>query len=98
MRKTLYGNLDRPFSFFGIKGIFLAVAVAGAAVILIASIIVGALTSVFAGLATAAFMAVMGYLSLIELQHRFGQKTLGRKISGWSIPGYVRVNSKAWKR
>lgn len=98
MKRTVYRNLDRPFSFFGIKGIFLAFAAVGSVVILIASIIVGALSNVFAGLGIATVMLVTGYLSLIESQHRFGQKSLDRKISGRNIPGYIRINSKVWKR
>ena len=89
MKRTVYRNLDRPFSFFGIKGIFLAFAAVGSVVILIASIIVGALSNVFAGLGVATVMLVTGYLSLIETQ---------QKISGRNIPGYIRINSKVWKR
>ena len=98
MRKTVYRNLDRPFSLFGIKGSFLGVAGVGIGGILIISIVIGSITNTFIGLVAAVVCLAAGYLTLSEIQQKFGQKTLARKISGLNLPHFIRINSKAWRR
>lgn len=98
MKKTVYRNLDRPFTLFGIKGSFLGIAGIGIVCILITSIIIGTASNTFIGLGVAVVFIAGGYLLLAEIQQRFGQKSLSRKISGMNIPHFIRVNSKVWKR
>ncbi len=98
MRKTVYRNLDRPFSLFGIKGIFIGFAGAGIIGIIIFCIIIGSMTNTFIGLCSVVACLVTGYLALTEIQQKFGQKSLMRKISGLNIPHFIRINSKVWRR
>ena len=98
MKKTVYRNLDRPFTLFGIKGSFLGAAGIGIGGILITSILIGTATNTFIGLGVAVVCIAGGYLALAEIQQKFGQKSLNRKFSGLNIPHFIRVNSKIWKR
>lgn len=98
MRCRVYRNLDRPFTLLGVKGKYIPVALAGLLGIVILACIVGAALGTFAGLAAAAVLIVSGYLLLLEVQQRFGEKQLGRFLAGKRLPKFILVRSKVWKR
>ena len=111
MRVKVYRNLDRPFSLFGIRGRFIAlagalalciiiIALAGALAlcIIIISLVVGSVAGPVTGLVTAAVLLAAGYVSVAEVQQRFGMKSLGRWTSGLSLPEYIIIRNKVWRR
>lgn len=98
MRCRVYRNLDRPFTLLGIKGRFIPIAGAGLVGIIILSLIVGSIAGTFVGLATAVALIVSGYLALTEIQQRFGEKVLARRMAGMRLPKFILMRSKVWSR
>ena len=98
MRTKVYRNLDRPFSLFGIKGRFIALAGALALCIIIISLVVGSVAGSVIGLVAAAVLLAVGYVSVAEVQQRFGMKSLSRWTTGLSLPEYVIIRNKVWRR
>ena len=94
----MYRNLDRPFTLLGIKGRFIPIAGAGLVGIIILSLIVGSIAGTFVGLATAVALIVSGYLALTEIQQRFGEKVLARRMAGMRLPKFILMRSKVWSR
>ena len=98
MRAKVYRNLDRPFSLFGIKGRFIAMAGALALCIIIISLVVGSVAGPVTGLVTAAVLLAAGYVFVAEVQQRFGMKSLSRWTAGLRLPEYVIIRNKVWRR
>ena len=98
MRVKVYRNLDRPFSLFGIKGRFIALAGALALCIIIISLVVGSVAGPVTGLVAAAVLLAVGYVSVAEVQQRFGMKSLNRWTAGLSLPEYIIIRNKVWRR
>ena len=98
MRCRVYRNLDRPFTLLGIKGRYIPIAGAGLVGIIVAALIIGSLLGIFAGLASAVALIVGGYLALTEIQQKFGEKALSRRMAGMRLPRFILVRSKVWSR
>ena len=98
MRCRVYRNLDRPFTLLGIKGRYIPVAGAGLVGIIVAALIIGSLLGTFAGLASAVALIVGGYLALTEIQQKFGEKALSRRMAGMRLPRFILVRNKVWSR
>ena len=94
----MYRNLDRPFTLLGIKGRYIPVAGAGLVGIIVAALIIGGLLGTFAGLSSAVALIVGGYLALTEIQQKFGEKALSRRMAGMRLPRFILVRSKVWSR
>ena len=93
MRCRVYRNLDRPFTFLGVKGRYIPVALVGLLGIVVISVIVGSIAGTFAGLASAVVLIAGGYLALTEIQ-----QALSRRMAGMRLPKFILVRSKVWKR
>ena len=89
MRCRVYRNLDRPFTLLGIKGRYIPVAGVGLVGIIVAALFIGGLLGTFAGLASAV---------VTEIQQRFGEKALSRRMAGMRLPKFILVRSKVWSR
>lgn len=98
MRVRVYRNLDRPFSLFGIKGRFIVLAGALALCVIIVSLVVGSVAGPMVGLVSAAVLFAIGYMTVAEVQQRFGVKALKRTIAGIGLPGFVIIRNKVWRR
>ena len=98
MRCRVYRNLDRPFTLFGVKGRYIPVALISLLGIVILSVVLGSAFGTFVGLASAVVLIICGYLLLLEIQQRYGEKGLSRFISGRRLPKFILVRSKVWKR
>ena len=98
MRCRVYRNLDRPFTLLGIKGRYIPIAGAALLGIIILSLIAGSVAGTFVGLATAVVLVVGGYLALMEIQQKFGEKALSRRMAGMRLPKFILVRSKIWSR
>jgi len=94
----VYRNLDRPFTLLGIKGRYIPIAGAALLGIIILSLIAGSMAGTFVGLATAVVLVVGGYLALMEIQQKFGEKALSRRMAGMRLPKFILVRSKIWSR
>ncbi len=94
----MYRNLDRPFTLLGIKGRYIPIAGAALLGIIILSLIAGSVAGTFVGLATAVVLVVGGYLALMEIQQKFGEKALSRRMAGMRLPKFILVRSKIWSR
>lgn len=94
----MYRNLDRPFTLLGIKGRYIPIAGAALWGIIILSLIAGSMAGTFVGLATAVVLVVGGYLALMEIQQKFGEKALSRRMAGMRLPKFILVRSKIWSR
>jgi len=94
----VYRNLDRPFTLLGIKGRYIPIAGAALLGIIILSLIAGSVAGTFVGLATAVVLVVGGYLALMEIQQKFGEKALSRRMAGMRLPKFILVRSKIWSR
>ena len=94
----MYRNLDRPFTLLGIKGRYIPIAGAALLGIIILSLIAGSVAGAFVGLATAVVLVVGGYLALMEIQQKFGEKALSRRMAGMRLPKFILVRSKIWSR
>jgi len=98
MRCRVYRNLDRPLNLLGMKGRYIPVALAGLLGIVVLSVILGAALGTFAGLVFAVVLTVAGYMGLLEVQQRFGEKGLSRFFGSIRLPKFILVRSKVWKR
>lgn len=98
MKRRVYRNLDRPFTLLGIKGRYIPVALVALLGIVIIAVVLGTVLGTFVGLASAVVLIVGGYLALTEIQQRFGEKELQRRLAGRRMPRFVTVRSKVWKR
>ena len=98
MKCRVYRNLDRPFTLLGIKGRYIPVALVGLLGIIVLAIVLGTIFGTFIGLASAVALIVGGYLALTEIQQRFGEKALSRRMAGMRLPRFILVRSKVWKR
>ncbi len=98
MRCRVYRNLDRPFTLLGIKGRYIPIAGAGLVGIVVVALIAGSIAGTFVGLAAAVTLIVAGYLALTEIQQKFGEKALSRRMAGMRLPRFILVRSKVWSR
>ena len=98
MKYRVYRNLDRPFTLLGIKGRYIAIAGACLLAVLAVSLVAGSLSNAFVGLATALVCTVSVYLCLLEVQQRFPEKALTRKLGSMNLPRFILIRSKVWKR
>ncbi len=98
MKYRIYRNLDRPFTFLGVRGRYIPVALVGLLGIILLTVVLGAALGTFTGLASAAVLIVGGYLALTVIQQEYGEKGLSRFLAGRRLPKFILVRSKVWKR
>ena len=98
MKAQVYRNLDRPFTLFGIRGRYIVIAGVTLLGVLVISLIVGSACDAFVGLATAMILTAAAYLTLLEVQQRFPEKALGRRLAAMNLPKFILIRSKVWKR
>ena len=94
----MYRNLDRPFMLLGIKGRYIPIAGVSLVGIVVVALIAGSIAGTFVGLAAAVTLIVAGYLALTEIQQKFGEKALSRRMAGMRLPRFILVRSKVWSR
>ena len=94
----MYRNLDRPFTLLGIKGRYIPIAGAGLVGIIVVALIAGSIVGTFVGLAAAVTLIVAGYLALTEIQQKFGEKALSRRMAGMRLPRFILVRNKVWSK
>ena len=94
MKYRVWRSLDRPSSFFGIRGrfsmVFLAVAGAG----LVLALAVGSCTNSLVGMLTFAVACIGDYTLVTNLQGRMTERGLARKGASRKIPRNVRLSPR----
>lgn len=94
MKRRVYRSLDRPATFFGVRGRFLIVFGLGFVLGLIISIIVGGMTSMLMGFGVLLVESVIIYLLTITLQEKIDEKDLYKLILRRRFPDIYRVQPK----
>jgi len=91
MKYRIWRSLDRPSSFFGIRGkfayVFLGIAAGGAML----AFAVGGATNSLVGMAAFAAALVGDYMLVISIQGKLTDRSLSRFISSRRIPKAVRM-------
>ena len=98
MKVRIYRNLDRPMTILGIKGKFIGIALGLVVFDLIVGLLVGKLTNAFIAMGLILTLLIVEYITITELQIRYGQKFVDRVFGAMGMPKFVIVNSKVWKR
>ena len=97
MRCRVYRNLDRPFTLMGVQGRYIPVALCAAVAVVLLAVVLGSALGAFVGLGTALCLGVAGYLGILEVQGRWGEKGLSRFLSGRRLPKFILIRSKVWR-
>ena len=87
----IWRSLDRPASFFGVKGrfkhVFLVMAAAGGLLSAVAWI----LTNALVGMVCLASICIGDYMAVIAMQGRLSDRALSRLMCSRSVPAFVHV-------
>lgn len=94
MRRRVYRSLDRPATFFGIRGRFIIVMVAGAALAAFVGIIVGGCTSMLMGFGVVLVLVIVAYFLTTTLQSRIDEKDIWKTVVKKAYPACYRVRQK----
>ena len=101
MRRKVYRSLDRPSSFFGIRGRFIMVTLAIVAVGLVPSIVIGKLTNMLLGFGILLVTAVVAYFVTTSLQSKIDEKDIWKMVAKRRFPDLYRMRPKSvrniWK-
>ena len=94
MKRRVYRSLDRPATFFGIKGRFIVVMAAGSTVAVFLAIVIGGVTSMLVGFAVILVGAVIAYFLTTSLQSKIDEKDIWKSIEKRGYPDCYRVRTK----
>lgn len=101
MKRKVYRSLDRPSSFFGIRGRFMLVMLAMTVAGLVPAVVVGRLTSMIFGFGALLLVAVAAYFVTTSLQAKIDEKDILKVIVRKRFPDVYRVRTKSlrniWK-
>jgi hypothetical protein len=95
MKYRVWRSLDRPSSFFGIRGkfayIFLGIAAAGA----LLAFVVGGATNSLVGMLAFAGACVGDYLLVISIQGKMSDRTLARYLASRRTPLFLKMQPRS---
>jgi len=94
MKRRVYRSLDRPATFFGVRGRFMVIFGLGFALALIIAMIVGGMTSMLVGFGVLLLICVAVYMTVISLQERISEKDLFKLVIRRRFPDIYRVQPK----
>lgn len=94
MRRRVYRSLDRPATFFGIRGRFILVLGAGAGAAVCIGIIVGSMTSMLFGFGALLLVMVIAYFFTTSLQSKIDEKDIWKSVTRKGYPSMYRVRPK----
>ena len=94
MKRRVYRSLDRPATFFGIKGRFLVVLAAGSAASVFLAIIVGGVTSMLLGFVVILVGVIAAYFLTTSLQSKIDEKDIWKSVVKRAYPDFYRVRNK----
>lgn len=101
MRRKVYRSLDRPSTFFGIRGRFILVTIAILAAGLVPAIVIGKVTNMLLGFGLLLVVAVVAYFVTTSLQSKIDEKDIWKVVARRRFPDMYRVRPKAvrniWK-
>lgn len=88
---TVFRSLDKPASFFGIRGRFMVWMVMGLGVDLLVSCFVGFLTAGLLGVVVFVALALLIYMYILGIQGRLTPRQLTKKMDSRRLASYVRM-------
>ena len=95
MKYRVWRSLDRPSSFFGVRGkfayIFAALAAAGAML----SFVIGGATSSLVGMIAFACSCVGAYMLVISIQGKMSERSLARFLASRRTPRFLKMSPKS---
>lgn len=94
MKCKVYRSLDKPSSFFGLRGRFITCCAIGVALSLALAVVVGTVTVSLIGTAVFFLGSAGSYLFAISLQGKMSERTFGRKLLSKRFPDYIRLRPK----
>lgn len=94
MRRPVYRCLDRPATFFGIRGRFMLMIVPALALALLLGIIIGGMTSLLFGFGVILVVFVAFYVLTMTLQSRIEEKDIWKTLAKRSYPDVYRMRPK----
>lgn len=94
MKRRVYRSLDRPATFFGIKGRFIIVMIAVSVIGIFLGIIIGGITSMLIGFAIVLIGAIAAYFLTTSLQSRINEKDIWKCVVKRAFPDCYRVRPK----
>ena len=94
MKRRVYRSLDRPATFFGIRGRFLWVMALGGAIALVIGMVVGAVSSMILGFGAGLLVATGAYFMTVSLQSRIDERVIWKMVVRQGFPALYRVRPK----
>ena len=95
MKYRVWRSLDRPSSFFGVRGkfayIFLALAAAGGML----SFVIGGATNSLVGMIAFACACVGDYMLVISLQGKMSERSLARYLASRRTPKFLKMSARS---
>lgn len=92
----VYRSLDRPLSFFGIKGSFMSVLAVGASAAAVIGIIAGGVTgSNIIGLIVFLSLCVGAFMVVGLLQDKYSEKDFMKLLSSRRFPQFIRFGGRS---
>ena len=91
MRCRVYRSLDKPSSFFGLRGRFVLWCAGGIGVSLALGLVVGLLTVSLFGMITCFAGAAASYLFVTSLQGKMSDREFSKKLLAGKYPEYVHL-------
>lgn len=98
MKIVIYRNIDRPFSLFGIKGMFVMVFMSLAVISVLLSLLIGAMTYTIVGLVFLLVVLFALYLGISIVQGRYREKDILRMINSLRMPSFIITRHKVWRQ
>lgn len=96
MRYKVWRSLDRPSSFFGVKGkfayVFLGLAGAGAML----SFVIGGMMGSLVGMIAFALCCVGAYMGVISLQGKMTDRGLSRFLASRKTPRFIHTRPRSF--
>jgi len=95
MKYKIWRSLDRPSSFFGIRGKFAYVLLGLAGIGAVFSFFVGGATNSLIGMIAFACCCVGAYMAVISLQGKMTDRTLSRFLASRRVPRYIHTRPRS---
>lgn len=94
MKRPVYRCLDRPATFFGIRGRFMLIMVPGLLLSLILGLIIGGMTSMLMGFGVILTVLIIFYFITVSLQSKIEEKDIWKIVMKLSYPDVYRMKPK----
>lgn len=99
MKLKVYKSLDKSSSLFGIRGSFIRIAGAGAALAVVVGMgVIGPVTDGLVGILSVVALLVVDYMGVMMLQGKYTERGLDRRMSVRSLPRFILTRPRPMRR